>query len=218
MADPTQNVPAQKVSFFEKLHITDVLAPLLTLYTLTYLGLMIADFVLRDKFDMPSGMMPMYVALVGAYSAEKEIKRWVGKQEPAKRGSLYVYCWLIFFLAAFVVSCINSSFVLPKDLTAVALQVLGIFFGSKASKKIYEETSGKSNEQASLTREETVLSLIQDHGKVTRKEVATTLKISTSTAGRLLAAMEKNGQITQVGDFKDCYYVVAVAGKGDKEE
>ncbi|MBX7149831.1 hypothetical protein K1X76_12240 [bacterium] len=196
----------------------DVLSPLLTLYTITYIGLMLVDFILKEKFDMPGGMMPVYIALVGAYSAEKEIKRWVGKEDPPKRGSIYVYFWLVFFLIAFVMSSIDKAFVLPKDLTAVALQVLGIFFGSKASKKIYEETTGKnpSNEEKYTTREDQVLALIDDNGKVTRKEVVTVLKVSNSTAGRILAEMEKAGRISQVGDFKDAYYIKNTGSKPEE--
>jgi len=105
------------------------------------------------------------------------------------------------------------DFVLPADLNKVALQVLGIFFGSKASKKIYELKSGRGEEVR--TREETVLAMIRERGKAERKEVMAQLKISDSTAGRLLDGMEKKGVITQVGQYKDAYYV---AGAGKKDE
>ena len=74
----------------EKFKISDVLAPLLTVYTITYIGLMIVDFVLREKFDMPVGMMAVYIALVGAYSADKEIRRWMGNEAPSKGGAIFV--------------------------------------------------------------------------------------------------------------------------------
>ncbi|MBI2338762.1 MAG: hypothetical protein HYU99_00100, partial [Deltaproteobacteria bacterium] len=50
----------------KKFNEMSVLSPLLTLYTLIYLGLMIYDFAAREKFDMPTGMMAVYIALVGA--------------------------------------------------------------------------------------------------------------------------------------------------------
>jgi len=192
----------------KKFNEMSVLAPLLTIYTLVYLGLMIYDFAMKAKFELPAGMMVIYIALVGAYAADKEIRRWLGKAEPPKAGSVFVYLWLLFFLVAFVIRSFKSEFTMPNDLSKISLQVLGIFFGSKASKKIYETKTGKSAEVA-LTREETVTGLIKERGKVQRKDVMAALKVSDSTAGRLLAEMEKKGLVKQVGEHKDAYYVEA---------
>lgn len=184
-----------------------VLAPLLTIYTLVYLGLMIYDFAMKAKFELPTGMMVMYIALVGAYAADKEIRRWMGQAEPPRAGSVFVYLWLLFFLVAFVIQSFKAEFSMPNDLSKISLQVLGIFFGSKASKKIYETKTGKSAEIA-LTREETVTGLVKERGKVQRKDVMAALKVSDSTAGRLLAEMETKGLVKQVGEHKDAYYVI----------
>jgi len=183
-----------------------VLSPLLFLYTLVYLGMMIGDFAARDKFDMPAGMMAVYITLLGAYAGDKEIRRWLGKELPPKMGSVFVYLWLIFFLTAFVIRSFVPSFIIPGDLTPVALQVLGVFFGSKASKKIYEIKTGKGEETAS--REEMILQRIRDKGKVKRKEIMDALKLSDSSVGRILNEMERKKQIQQVGEYKDTYYVL----------
>lgn len=183
-----------------------VLSPLLLVYTIVYLGLMIADFAARDKFDMPSGMMAVYIALLGAYAADKEIRRWMGKETPPKMGSVFVYLWLIFFLVAFVIRSFLENFKLPEDLTAVSLQVLGVFFGSKASKKIYELKTGKGEE--AKTREETILQMIKDKGRVEKKEIMATLKLSDSTVGRILDEMESKKKIQQVGEYKNTYYTL----------
>jgi len=127
-----------------------VLFPILTLYSVVYLGLMIYDFVAKGAFEMPSGMMVIYIALTGAYAADKEIRRWSGSDPESRWGQIFVYAWFIFFLVAFVVRCFNAEYVLPADLSSVALQVLGIFFGSKASKKLYEAKSAKNPEVVSI--------------------------------------------------------------------
>ena len=171
-----------------------ILFPLLTIYTITYLGLMIYDFAAKEAFEMPTGMMAVYIALVGAYAADKEIRRWLGKETPSRKGSIFVYLWMLFFLVAFAIYSFKKEYTLPNDLTKVALQVLGIFFGSKASKKIYDTKNTKKVEEA-LSRQDTVLDVIKDKGKITRKEVSELLSISSSTAGRLLDEMEKKGQI-----------------------
>ncbi len=62
-----------------------VLFPILTVYSIVYLGLMIYDFAAKGAFEMPSGMMVVYIALTGAYAADKEIKRWAGNAPESKR-------------------------------------------------------------------------------------------------------------------------------------
>ena len=183
-----------------------ILSPLLLLYTIVYLAMMIVDFSAREKFDMPTGMMAVYIALLGAYAGDKEIRRWMGKETPPKMGSIFVYIWLIFFLIAFVIHSIWQSFTLPGDLSPVALQVLGVFFGSKASKKIYDMKTGKAEE--AFGREEAILQMIREKGKVEKKEMMTTLKLSDSTVGRILDDLQKKKQIQQVGQYKDTYYIL----------
>ena len=63
-----------------------MLFPILTLYSVVYLGLMIYDFVAKGAFDMPSGMMVVYIALTGAYAADKEIRRWSGSDPESRWG------------------------------------------------------------------------------------------------------------------------------------
>lgn len=131
---PAADVPAARPPFNE----ISVLFPLLSLYTAGYLALMIADFALQDGFNLPDGILPVYIALLGAYAADKEIRRWLAAPEPPRRGALFVYLWLLLFLAAFVIRSFRPEFTLPANLSAVCLQVLGIFFGSRASKYIWE--------------------------------------------------------------------------------
>jgi len=183
-----------------------VLFPILTLYSVVYLGLMIYDFVAKGAFEIPSGMMVIYIALTGAYAADKEIRRWTGNAPESKWGQVFVYAWFIFFLVAFVVRSFKTEYTLPADLSSVALQVLGIFFGSKASKKLYEVKSGK-NPEVILNREQTVLEMIKTNGKVTRKEVMDALKISDSTANRLLAGLETKGTVKREGQLRGTFYV-----------
>lgn len=185
-----------------------VLFPLLSLYTLVYLGMMVYAFVLKGAFKMPTGMMGLYVALVGAYSADKEIRRWVGKAEENKIGSMFVYAWMLFFLAAYLVRAVDPAFILPDDLSLVALQVLGIFFGAKASKKIFD-TKNSAKPTVILGREQTILEMIKTNGKTTRREVLAALKVSDSTADRLLSGLESKGMIKKDGKFKSTCYLPA---------
>jgi hypothetical protein len=62
-----------------------VLFPLLSLVTVAYLAMLIAEFVLPGALHVPAMMMPVYIALLGAYAADKEIRRWAGAALSATR-------------------------------------------------------------------------------------------------------------------------------------
>lgn len=195
-----------------KFNEMSVLFPLLTIYTIAYMGLMIYDFAAKAAFVMPAGMMAVYIALLGAYAADKEIRRWLGKEATSRKGSFFVYLWFLLFLTAFVIHSFKSEYTLPNDLSKVTLEVLAIFFGSKASKKIYDTKSDKNVKEA-LNRQDAVLDAIKNKGKITRKEVGALLGISSSTAGRLLDEMEKKGVVEQIGQHKDTHYVLPTASE-----
>lgn len=126
-----------------KFNELSVLAPLLVVYTLAYLALMGLDFAAKSEFDMPAGLMAVYFTLLLAYAADKEIRRWAGKETPPRKGILFVYLWLTFYLVVFIIHSLKSDYPLPNDLTYVTLQVLGIFFGSKISKSIFQSRAQK---------------------------------------------------------------------------
>src|SRR3989337_28691 len=64
--------------------------------------------------------MPIYIALTGAYAADKEIRRWAGNPEPPRKGSVFVYLWLLFYLVAFLIRAFRPEFALPEELGRVA--------------------------------------------------------------------------------------------------
>ena len=175
---PAERPPFNKVS---------VLFPLLTFYTMGYLGLMAAEFFLRGALKVPGGMMPVYIAMVGAYAADKEIRRWAGAAEPPRKGSLFVYLWMLFFLVVFLIRAFRPEFGMPEELGAIVLQVLGIFFGSRASKYIYNARILPDADRKDLESQQArVLDLRKAQGWVTRMEVMEQSGVSHSTAYRLL--------------------------------
>ncbi|MCX6993577.1 MAG: helix-turn-helix domain-containing protein [Kiritimatiellaeota bacterium] len=199
--------PAERPPFNE----VSVLFPLLTFYTVGYLGLMAAEFFLRGVLKVPGGMMPVYVALVGAYAADKEIRRWAGAAEPPRKGSFFVYLWMLFFLAAFLIHTFRPEFSIPPELDAIVLQILGIFFGSRASKYIWESRWADDRRQTTDDGgRDKILDMIKTRGRVTRREVMEQLGVSHSTAYRLLYALEQQGLIRRMGDNKGTYYVLKI--------
>lgn len=207
ISDATGQTPKERPPFNE----VSVLFPLLTFYTVGYLGLMAVEFFLRGVVRVPDGMMPVYVALVGAYAADKEIRRWAGAAEPPRKGSFFVYLWMLFFLAAFLIRTFRPEFIMPTELGAVVLQVLGIFFGSRASKYIYNARVLPGADRKDMESQQAlVMELIKTRGRVTRREVMEQLGVSHSTAYRLLYALEQQGLIRRMGDNKGTYYVLKI--------
>ncbi len=200
----------QNITEVKPFHEQQVLWPLTTGYTLLYLALMIIDFALRDDFTMPPGMLIIYIALVTAYAGDKEVRRWMGKELPSRWGSVFIYLWFIFFAVAFTIQAFNSTFVLPEDLSKICLQVLGIFFGSKVSSKIYSMRQETKDFQTELGgRADRVLALIQEKGRVTTGDAAKLLALSKPTARRIMDQLQKEGKVKQEGVGRGIYYTGA---------
>ena len=203
ISDATGPTPKERPPFNE----VSVLFPLLTFYTVVYLGLIATEFVLRGAFLLPAGLMPVYIALTAAYAADKEIRRWAGTPEPPRKGSFFVYLWLLFYLVAFMLRAFRPEFALPEELGKVVLQVLGIFFGSRASKYIWE-ARGKTVADSELPeRGEQVLELIRIKGRITNREVADALHVSAASAKRILADLVDRGQIRLMGEKRGAFYI-----------
>lgn len=184
-----------------------VLFPLLSFYTITYLVAITAKFFMGDSLTLPDGMMQVYVALLGAYATDKEIRRWMMRPEPARKGTIFVYLWFLLFLVLFVVQTFKPAYKMPEYTATICLQVLGIFFGSKTSKHIHGRRASQAD--LNLSRQEKVLALIKTNGSATRAMVEDELKLASSSVKRLLAEMEKQGLIEKQGQARDTNYVLA---------
>ena len=199
-----------KATEVKPFHEQQILWPLTTGYTVLYLLMMVADFAWREAFTMPPGMMVIYVALVTAYAGDKEVRRWTGKALPSKWGSVFIYIWFVFFAVAYTIQAINSTFKVPEDLSKICLQVLGIFFGSKISGKLYSmKQEGKDFETEIGGREDKVLALVTEKERVTTGDAAKFLGLSTATARRILDGLEKQGKLKQEGAGRGVGYVMA---------
>ncbi len=188
----------RRVNFKRPFNETSVLFPLLTLYTLAYLALMGYDFAAKEAFDIPSGLMAVYITLVLAYAADREIRRWIGKEIPLRKGTLFVYLWLVFYLVVFMIRSLKPEYTLPNDLTKVTLQVLGIFFGSKLSKKIFQLKKGAVGSVVSILKGP-ALSKAEGEEEKAPKEVAPKETEKTVEAVRnpeevVLDLIRKNGR------------------------
>jgi len=187
-----------------------ILFPLLSLVTVAYLALLISEFFLRGTVRVPAAMMPVYLSLLGAYAADKEIRRWAGAPEPQRKGSLFVYLWVLVFLVLIIVRFFRAEYELPPDMAKVVLQVLGIFFGSRASKYIHERRTESAADPAEQScRRARILDIARTRGQATRSDVMTAFGIGRSAAADLLEAMVREGLLERVGEGRGAHYVAA---------
>ena len=186
-----------------------ILAPLLGIYTSACLALMVADFWLGDKLDVHHSITPIYIALLVAYAADKEIRRWVGRPEPPRKGSVFVYLWALLYLIFFIIHTFNPNYKMPEEIGSITLEVIGIFFGTKASKHIHQARAKRSDDKAkSMDYREFVLTHLQTHGRINRSDVMQQFNISASTATRILADIAKEGLIIPKGAGRDSHFVL----------
>ena len=209
-SDP-QPSPPQAPESRPPFNEVSVLFPLLSLVTVAYLAMLVAEFILHDASNavrMPGIMMPVYISLLGAYAADKEIRRWIGVPESPRKGSIFVYLWVLLFLVLVIINFFRTDYPLPPDLGKVVLQVLGVFFGSRASKYIHERKSGANMDPAEVTvRQERILEIIRAKGKVTRAEVVEMLGVGKTTATSLLETMVQESLIRRVGEKRGTHYL-----------
>ena len=170
----TPETPAEPKS--RRFNELSVLFPLLSLYTITYLVAITAKFFMGDSLDLPGGMMQIYMALLGAYATDKEIRRWMGRPEPPRKGTVFVYLWLLLFLVLFVVQALKPVYKMPEYYGGTRLQ-LGIFLAAKPQNTY---TADASQADLNLSCQEKCWP-DQAKGSVTRPMVEDELKLSSSS-------------------------------------
>jgi uncharacterized membrane protein len=193
-----------------------VLFPLLSLVTVAYLAMLVAEFFVAG-LHVPGIMMPVYIALLGAYAADKEIRRWAGAAEPPRKGSLFVYLWVLVCLGLVMLRFFRVEYPVPTEMGKVVLQVLGIFFGSRASKYIHERRAAAALDPAELSaRQDRILEIAKSQGKLTRADVMAALGLGRTTATLLLEDMVRSGLLRQAGSGRGVHYLPT--DKPDKPE
>ena len=183
--------------------------PLLTLYTIGYLGMMVAEFVLRGFFNsnfvLAPGFMPVYIALTAAYAADKEIRRLTGIPEPPRKGVFFVYASFLFFLAAFIIRSFRPEFAMSDELGKVVLQVRGSFFGSRTSKYFCESRLKQEVPEIAGQRELLIMEMLKTRGRIKKSDVAGQFRLSDTSTRRVLSEMVAKGLIRRVGERKSTY-------------
>lgn len=112
--------------------------------TQIYIGLTWLEFAQYETESGKNLVAPVqlqyaYLVLLFMYSTSNHVaKYWILRSGRVinKPGGLLVFMWMVTFCVMMVCTSIwDETFIVPKDLTATFLIVVGIFFGSKGVKK-----------------------------------------------------------------------------------
>ncbi len=114
---------------------------LLGLWTIVVFLVAIVDFIQDNAID--NAMVPIliiYTAILSAYSAEKEFRRWHDFHSGRHPGEIYVILWTILIITIFTADVLlNKPYSLPESITSTYIIVIGILAITKNSKRLFQE-------------------------------------------------------------------------------
>ncbi len=171
-------------------------------WTLILLGMNVAEFFQGGRWTYQGPGSVIYLATLAAYAGVKETHQWnLGPGEDdvkGKRGILFVGVWLVLCMGAFVTTNVTTGFQFPHELTTITLEVLGIFFGTQASKALRRRRAGKA--QAAAGIEEKILLLANETGGASTSLLMDRLGVGRGEVQYALKKMLKAGTLKRVGD------------------
>ena len=101
----------------------------------------IADFL--DAIAIRSSLtsiLIIYVAVLSAYSSEKEFRRWHDHHEGRHPGELYVICWTLLLFGILIAdSILHRGYEMPDSVVSTYIVTLGILALTKTSKALRKE-------------------------------------------------------------------------------
>ena len=120
---------------------------LLNLWTLTTIIAVGVDFFLKNQYtDATNLICTIYIALLGIYTADKEIERWTAKKRFISKhwGELYVVAWTFLIIGCFLLEVTNTHKIKTNSaLAATYISTISIFAVSSKSKEIYKQKTKK---------------------------------------------------------------------------
>ncbi len=180
-----------------------ILYPITVGYTLVIMGFTLYEFFQGGAFKSKYPITDVYLPLLTAYAAQREGAKWLGADESAmrlRRGELFVGAWFAVYLALWSAANLRPEFVLPQELKAIALGVLGIFAVTGISSTLRQRRTQGAVKAGfgPFERREKMLQLLNEKGALLAEEAAQALSLSPSTAWRVLEDLEKEGAVVQM--------------------
>ena len=113
-------------------------------YTLAVWAIQILDAAFRD-FATPYLLLQVYFSLIPIYIVIREAERRLERALKKRSGEKLVALWAFTFLIVVVLECVAKGEIeTPASLAYITVYVLGMFYGSRAIKKHYEQKKKKA--------------------------------------------------------------------------
>ena len=113
--------------------------------TLVAMLMITLEFFTRGAFS-PTRMSLFYLGVLIIYSLHKEMVRWLGKRKIERQGEYFVYGWIGLTTLLYIINFLTKDYFsysaageplfILKELTILALEVLGIFIFTRCLKII----------------------------------------------------------------------------------
>jgi len=173
-------------------------------WTLVLLGMNVREFLQKGQWAYQGPGSLIYFATLAAYAGAKETHQWTQGESQAemkgRKGILFVGVWVVFSMGTFVAVNLDQGYVFPHELLTVTLEVLGIFFGTQASKALRQR---KVTAIKALSLEDGILQLAKDAGGAGTSLITDRLGADRNAVQYALRKLVKDGKLRKVGDNSD---------------
>lgn len=162
----------------------------------------------------------IYLGALAAYVSQKELRRWLNApdadvvpedvQRKFNRGELIVGAWAALTGIAAALWNFNVIQTVPEQLLYTFGEVMGIYFGSNASKYFKNKNIKTSMETDSIAAScaEKAVAIAKTSGSVDNETCQREFDLSRGQAYRLLSRLEKQGKLKAQGIGKAISYVL----------
>jgi cytochrome c biogenesis protein CcdA len=167
------------------------------------------EFLQKGQWAYQGPGSLIYFATLAAYAGAKETHQWTQGESQAelkgRKGILFVGVWVVFSMGTFVAVNLGKGYIFPHELLTITLEVLGIFFGTQASKALRQR---KGIAAKAVGIEEGILQLARDSGGAGTSLITDRLGADRNTVQYAVRKMVKEGRLRKVGDKNDTKYEV----------
>lgn len=185
--------------------------------TVYLLGLNALYLLTRGAFYSPDKWSTIYMAILGAYAGGPELQRWWSKtehpnleswEERLRKGGPFVTAWLALLAIAGFFRMSDPTRPMPPELQTIALEVVGLFFGTYAFRRYRSSRSAKStvagegaapHAQRSAADREALVEFLRGKGPATPRVIADAMGFNRRQLGRLLQGLVTEGTLRREG-------------------
>jgi hypothetical protein len=208
-----------------------VLYGLVLLFTYGQLGLILWDqLVLVPGFAGMTGLADpgkihsigeittMYLGLLGVYIGRNAWRQYAGKDDKEalpqyvflriKRGYFYLALWGTMYFIGLMLMAMGITSRLPYELALTCTGVLGWLVGDTAIKSFLNKRAVRQLEiaAAAATHSDTIMTHVEQHGRITNSECRELTGVKDSRAGKMLTQLVKEGRLQRKGSGPETWY------------